>query len=72
MPIKVKYIKYLFMVPGLILLYTALADRNWALLSASIFAIIVCGLLGYGVERLWFYVNRNPGGTRWSKFWIGR
>jgi hypothetical protein len=71
-PIKVKYLKYLFMVPGLVLLYTVLADKNWELLSVAIFAIIVGGLLGYGAERLWLYINRNPGGTRRSKFWIGK
>jgi hypothetical protein len=60
------------MAPGLILLYTILIDQNWGLLGIAIFGIIVGALFGYGVERVWLYVNRNPGGTRWSKFWIGK
>jgi hypothetical protein len=60
------------MVPGFILLYTVIVDKNWGLLSVAIFAIVIMGLLGHGVERLWFYVNRHPGGTRLSKFLIGR
>ena len=70
--IKVKYLRYLGAAPGIILLYTVLADKNWGLLGVAVFGIVIGGLLGYGIERLWFYVNRHPGGTRLSKFLIGR
>jgi hypothetical protein len=70
--IKLRYLKFVFMIPGSILLFTVFTDRSWHLLGTAILAIAIGGLLGYGVERLYLYVNHNPGGTRWSKFLIGR
>ncbi len=70
--IKLRYLKFVFMIPGSILLYIVFADRSWKLLGTAILAIVIGGVLGYGVERLYLYVNHNPGGTRWSKFLIGR
>jgi hypothetical protein len=72
MPIKIRYIKYLFMLAGVVLFFTYLMDGKWGQAAEVIRAIIFLGLLGYGVERLWLYVNRSPGGTRWSRFLIGR
>jgi hypothetical protein len=72
MPIKVQYIRYLFALTGVLLLFAALSDKNWGLAGAAVLLTIGLGLLGYGVERLWFYINRNPGGTRLSRFLIGR
>jgi hypothetical protein len=70
--IKVKYFKYVCMVPGFLLLYTYVVDGKWGQVWGGVFAILIGGALGYGVERIWFYVNRHPGGTRLSKFLIGR
>jgi hypothetical protein len=72
MPIWIKYLKYLFMVPGVIILYIVFADWNWHRSATAVLAIIAGGVLGYGAERVWLYLNRNPGGARWSKFWTGR
>jgi hypothetical protein len=60
------------MAPGAIFLFVSLEDQNWADAGTALILTVILGLLGYGFERLWFYVNRHPGGTRWSKFWIGR
>jgi hypothetical protein len=64
MPIKIKYIKYLFMSSGLMLLYVGLADKNWSLAGAAIPVTIVLGMIGYGVERLCIRINRNPNSIR--------
>jgi DMSO reductase anchor subunit len=72
MPIKIHYFKYLCISIGLMLLYTAIADKDWNLAGVAVVATVFLGLFGYGVERLWFYINRNPGGTRLSRFLIGR
>lgn len=61
MPIKIKYIKYLFMSSGLMLLYVGLTDKNWSLIEAAVPATIVMGLLGYGVERLILYTKQKKG-----------
>jgi hypothetical protein len=72
MPIKVSWIKYLLMMIGVLFLFAALEDKNWIQAGEALPLIAILGLFGYGVERLWLYINKNPGGTRWSKFWIGR
>jgi hypothetical protein len=60
------------MMAGVVLLFTSLEDKNWIQAGEAIPLIAVLGLFGYSIERLWFYINKSPGGTRWSKFWIGR
>lgn len=60
------------MMIGVLFLFASLEDKNWIQAGEALPLIAVLGLLGYGVERLWFYINKSPGGTRWSKFWIGR
>lgn len=70
--INIHHLKYLFAAAGLILLYTSLSDKDWGLAVTAIFLTIGMWLFGYGVERLWLYINRSPGGTRLSKFLIGR
>jgi hypothetical protein len=72
MPIKVRWIKYLFMMIGVLLLFASIEDKNWVRAEEAVPLIIALGLIGYGIERLWFYINRHPGGTRWSKFLIGK
>jgi hypothetical protein len=72
MPIKIRYIKYLFILVGGALFFTYLLDGEWRQAAEAIPVIVLLGLFGYGVERLWLYVNRSSGGTRWSRFWIGR
>ena len=70
--INIRSLKYLFALGGVILLYTSLSDKNWSLAGLAVLLTIGLGLLGYGSECLWLYINRNPGGTRLSRFLIGR
>lgn len=70
--IKVGFVKYLFAFGGVVLLFTSLSDKDWNLAGTAVLLIIGLWVLGYGFERLWLYINRNPGGTRLSRFLIGR
>lgn len=72
MVIQVRFIKYLFMLGPAIVLLTSLEDKNWGNAAVGLAFIPVVGLLGYGLERLILYMSHSPGGTRWSRFWIGR
>jgi hypothetical protein len=57
---------------GVLFLFASLEDKNWVQAGVAIPLIAILGLFGYGIERLWFYINKHPGGTRWSKLLIGR
>jgi hypothetical protein len=70
--INIRYIKFLFALGGIVLLFTSLADKDWNLAGTAVLLTIGLWFLGYGVERLWLYINRSPGGTRLSRFLIGR
>jgi len=70
--INIRYIKVLFALGGVVLLSTSLSDKDWGLAGMAVLLTIGLWFFGYGVERLWLYVNRSPGGTRLSRLLIGR
>lgn len=70
--VKIGFIKYLFALGGVVLLFTGISDKDWNLASTAVLAIIGLWMLGYGFERLWLYIHRSQGGTRLSRFLIGR
>jgi hypothetical protein len=60
-PIKVNWIKYLFMMIGVLFLFASLEDKNWVQAGETIPLIAVLGLFGYGVERLILYTKQKKG-----------
>jgi hypothetical protein len=62
--VKIRYIKYLFMFSGVFFLFFSLKDKKWEQAAMAIPLTVFLGLLGYGLDRIWEYVNHSPGGTR--------
>ena len=65
---NVYWLKYLFLIVGIIALVESLANREWLNAIEIVPITGLLWLLGRGIERLWEYACRHFAGTRWSRF----
>jgi hypothetical protein len=57
--VRISWLKYLFSIPGLYVLYAALATHNWTCIPEAILLSVFGYLAGYGVERLVAYLTKR-------------
>ena len=55
--VRVSWLKYLFTVPGLYVLYVVGAHGRWDIAYRGVFICVFGYLAGYGVERLMRYLT---------------
>jgi len=57
--VRISWLKYLFSIPGLYVLYVALATHNWGYIPEATLLSALGYLAGYGVERLAVYLTKR-------------